>query len=62
METHKASKPAFDVGQQSVCRWADDDPLLVVFESSLPSSTKNVTFWQIFLDPHMYYLIHADFQ
>ena len=49
-ENHKTTKPAFNVGPSSArqrnaikmaFRWqADDGPLIVVFGSSLPSSTK----------------------
>ena len=49
MENHTATKSALIVGPPSVhqrsvilmafCWWADDVPLLVVFEFSLPSST-----------------------
>ena len=36
------------------CRWwADGGPLLVVFWSSLPSSTKKDPLWQNFLEPRM---------
>ena len=51
LKNHKATEPAFNVGPSSssqgdaiemVFRWrADDDPLIVVFGSSHPSSTKN---------------------
>ena len=50
LKNHKATKPAFNVGPSSArqrnaikmafCWRADDDPLIVVFGSSLPSSTK----------------------
>ena len=36
LKNHKATKPAFNVGQSS----ADDGPFIVVFGSSIPSSTK----------------------
>ena len=36
LKNHKATKPAFTVVSSS----ADDGPLIVVFGSSLPSSTK----------------------
>ena len=43
-KNHKVTKPAFDVGPsyvRQVFRWrADVGPLMVVFGSSLPSSTK----------------------
>ena len=49
LKNHKATKPDFSVGPSSTrqrhatsmaFRWrADDDPFLVVFGSSLPSST-----------------------
>ena len=49
-----ASKLAFNVGLSSVrqqnailmafCWWANDDPIFVVFGSSLPSSAKNIVF------------------
>ena len=52
VKSHKATKPEFNVGSSStrqrnaismVFRWrVDDSPLIVVFGSSLPSSTKNV--------------------
>ena len=49
LETHKATKLAFILGlpakrcsnQTAFCWQTDDGPLLVVFGSSLPSSTKN---------------------
>ena len=37
MKNHKATKPAFNVGP---AKRADDGPLIVVFGSSLPLSTK----------------------
>ena len=41
LKNHKATKPAFNVGQSSARqRNASDDPLIVVFGPSLPSSTK----------------------
>ena len=50
LKNHKATKPAFNVGPSSACQgnaiemafrwWADDGQLIVVFGSSLPSSTK----------------------
>ena len=40
LKNHKATKPAFNVGQSSF-RWrADDGPFIVAFGSSIPSSTK----------------------
>ena len=63
LKYHKATKPAFNVGQSSApasetplkFRWqADDGPFIVVFGSSIPSSTKKIhqiwtpsdkTFW-----------------
>ena len=51
-ENHKVTKPAFNVGPSYVrqaFRWRTDvGPLMVVFGSSLPSSTKKhrcKTFW-----------------
>ena len=51
LKNHKATKPVFNVGPPSAhqrntiemaFRWqANDGPLIVVFGSSLPSSTKN---------------------
>ena len=59
-KNHKVTKPAFNVGPSYVrqaFRWrADVGPLMVVFGSSLPSSTKNQALsksdplWQNFLD------------
>ena len=46
LKNYKAAKPAFNVGPSSarqrnaIKRRADDGPLIVVFGSSLPSSTK----------------------
>ena len=50
MKNHKATKPVLNVRPSSVhqlnpiymafCWWADDGPLIVVFRSSLPISTK----------------------
>ena len=40
LQGRKAAKPAFNVGPSSVRLRADDGPLIVVFGSSLPSSTK----------------------
>ena len=50
LKNYKATKPAFYVGPSSArkrnaslmafCLWADDGPHIVVFGSSLPSSTK----------------------
>ena len=43
-KNHKVTKPAFNVGpsyvRQAFRWWADVGPLMVVFGSSLPSSTK----------------------
>ena len=54
LENHKATKPAFNVEPSSAhqrntilmeFRWrANDDPLIVVFGSSLSSSTKKTTY------------------
>ena len=39
LNNHKATKPAFTVGPYMAFRWrAYDGPLIVVFESFLPSS------------------------
>ena len=45
LKNHKATKPTFNVGQSSApvsetpFKWrADDDPFIVVFGSSIPSS------------------------
>ena len=53
LKKHKATKPVFNVGPSSACQgnailmgfhWqADDGPLIVVFGSSHPSSTKKKT-------------------
>ena len=50
LKNHKATKPALNVRPSLVhqrnpiymafCWWADDGPLIVVFQSSLPISTK----------------------
>ena len=45
LKNHKATKQAFTVEPSSArqFRWrADNDPLIVLFGSSVPSSTKNV--------------------
>ena len=71
LKNHKATKRALNVGLSSgtsakrhlmaICWWADDGPLIVVFGSFLPLSTREkklpklVTIWQNFLDPHMVY-------
>ena len=51
-ENHEATMSAFNVGQSSTrqqnainmafCWWADDGPFIVVFGSSIPSSTKKM--------------------
>ena len=44
LKNHKATKPVFNVGPTSA-RWqTDDGPLIVVFVSFLPSSTKKEIF------------------
>ena len=59
-KNHKVTEPAFNVGlsyvRQAFRCWADVGPLMVVFGSSLPSSTKKKPLsksdplWQNFLD------------
>ena len=57
LEIHKATKPAFNVGpssalQQMAFRWrANDDPHLVVFGSSLQSSTEKNDVKVVELEP-----------
>ena len=69
LKNHKATKPAFNVGPSSPGQrnaismafpWQAYDPFITVFESSIPSSTKNnkkkhyqiwTPLWQNFLDP-----------
>ena len=71
LKNHKATKPAFNVGPSSArqrnairmaFRWrADDGPIVAVFGSSRPTSTKKQqhktskldTLFQSFLDPRM---------
>ena len=42
LKNHNATKPAFNVGPPSARQRAENGPLLVVFTSSLPSSTKKM--------------------
>ena len=58
LKNHKATKP--DVGLSSACQqnailmafrwWADDGPFVVVFGSSLPSSSKKTNKQKTFFD------------
>ena len=47
---HKATKPTFNIGPSSARWWADNGPLLVVFESFLPSLNEKKKLLE--LNPH----------
>ena len=61
LKNHRATKPAFNVGPYNWCFAGGTIMVIVVFGSSIPSSTKNrgtlsnwTPLWQNILDPRMW--------